>query len=228
MTDKQENFYSMFVVLYGFLLKFPAVVSSIPAFQRAAEKLGVLINQIREVDSGRPSIKSGKSEIKSTKKNDLASAVFQLASALYTYADEHSLPEILNRVDKGESYYKRMRDTALISEAKDLVNLTVGKETELLDHGLTAAEITEVSTLANEFETTMQELGSSEAEGNSATKSVYQLIGEAKDLVDNQLNVHAAKFKKKNPEFYSQYLSASRVVEVGVRHEKKEEPAPAG
>ena len=70
--------------------------------------------------------------------------------------------------------------------------------------------------------------GTSEAEGSSATKSVYQLIGEAKDIVDNQINIHAAKFKKKDPDFYNQFLSASRIVDSGVRYEKKTEPAPVG
>ena len=223
MTDKQENLFSMFVVLYGFLLKFPAVIASIPAFQRAVEKFGVLINEIKEVDSGRQSIKSGKSDQKSIKKDKLISAIYIVASSLYTYADENNKPEILNRVDKAESYYKRMRDTNLLMEAKDLVKLTAGIETELADQGLSSEEIAEVTTLAAEFEAAMKEVGTSEAEGTSATKSVYQLIGEAKNLFDNQINVHAEKFKNKNPEFYNQYLSASRVIDSGVRHEKKEE-----
>ena len=46
---------------------------------------------------------------------------------------------------------------------------------------------------------------------------------EAKDIVENQLNIYAEKFRIKNPDFYNQYISASKVVEHGVRHEKKEE-----
>jgi hypothetical protein len=68
MTDKQENMFSMFVVLYGFLSKFPDIVASIPAFKRAFVKLGLLIENIKEVDCGRESIKSGKSDLKSNKK----------------------------------------------------------------------------------------------------------------------------------------------------------------
>jgi hypothetical protein len=223
MTDKQENMFSMFVILYGFLSKFPDIVASIPAFKRAFEKLGALIEEIKEVDCGRESIKSGKSDLKSNRKNELASAIFIVASSLYTYADENNNLEILNRVDKTENYYKRMRDSNLILEAKELVKLTTGIETELLDQGLSAEEIAEAATLATEFENAMKEVGSSEAEGTAATKSVYELIGEAKDICDKQLNVHAAKFNKKNPEFYNQYLSASRIIDTGVRHEKKEE-----
>ncbi len=159
--------------------------------------------------------------------------VSQLASSLYTYAHEHDKLEILNRVDKSQTYYKRLRDTNLILEASDLVKMTQGIETELLDQGLTAEEIASVTTLSAEFETSMKELGTSEAEGSTATKSLYQLIGEAKEIVDNQLNVHAEKFKTKNPAFYNQYFSASRVIMSGARHEKKtdgpatETPKPA-
>ena len=45
-----------------------------------------------------------------------------------------------------------MRDSNLISEAHSLVELTKGIETELVDHGLTAEEITAVTNLASGFE----------------------------------------------------------------------------
>jgi hypothetical protein len=228
MTDKQENLYSMFVVLLGFLTKWLTVVSTIPAFKRAYDKFAAYIPEIKEVDSGRKSIKSGKGDIKATKKNELAAAVFHLASCLYTYADETDKPEILNRTGNTESYYKKMRDTNLVLEAKDLIKLTTGIETALADQGLEADDITLVTNLAKEFEDASVEVGTSSAEGSTATKTVYELIGEAKTLVENQLNVHAAKFRKKNPDFYNGYVAASKVIELGVRHEKKEEePAPA-
>lgn len=227
MTDKQENLFSMFVVLYGYLTKWLSLISTIPAFKRAYDKFGPMLEEIKTVDSGRPSLKSGKSDIKTAKKNELVSAVFQVASCLFTYADENDKAEILNRTDKTENYYKRMRDVNLLLEAKDVVKLTEGLETELAEHGLTAEEIALTTTLAAEFENSMKELGGSDAEGSSATKTVYQLIGEAKAIVDNQFNVHAAKFRTKNPEFYNGYLASSKVVELGVRHEKKEEETTA-
>ena len=60
--------------------------------------------------------------------------------------------------------------------------------------------------------------------GITATKTVYKLIGETKYLVDNYLDKYAFKFKEKNADFYNQYLSISRVLAKGVRHEKTEEP----
>ncbi len=146
-----------------------------------------------------------------------------MVSSLHTYAHEHDKPEILNRVEKSEGYFRRMRDTTLILEAQDLVKFTQGIETELADHGLTAEEIASVTELAAAFEMAMKDLGTSEAVGTSATKSVYQLMNEAKDIVDNQLNIYAEKFKTKNPDFYNQYVSASRVIASGVRYEKKPE-----
>lgn len=223
MTDKQENMYSMYVVLYGFLTNRMAVVLTIPAFKRAYDRLGAVIEQIKEVDSGRQTITSGKSDIKAKKKSELIEAIYNAASALYTYADETGKPDILNRVDKGESYYKRMRDSNLVLEAKNIVKLTVGIETELAEHGLSAEEIAHASSLAAEFEAAMKEMGTSEADGSTATKSVYQLIGDAKDLIDNQLSVHAAKFRTKNPEFYNGYSAVCKVINSGVRHDKKEE-----
>lgn len=224
MTDKQENMFSMFTILNGYLESNAATIAEIPAFQRAHTKFAGLLKDIQDVDSGRQSIKSGKSEVKGNKKNELVAAIFQITSALFTYADEHDRPEILNRVDNAESYYKRMRDSNLILEARGLVELTKGIETELVDHGLTAEEIAAVINLANGFEAAIKDLGTSEAEGSNATKTVYQLIGEAKDVVDNQLDRHVEKFKAKNSDFYEKYWSARRVIDTGTRHEKKEAP----
>ena len=226
MTDKQENQFSTFTILDGFLATNTVVVGTIPAFLRAHQNFTLKLEDIKKVDGGRQTIKAGKSEIKTRTKNELAAAVYQVASSLYTYAHEHDKPEILNRVDTSEGFYRRMRDTALLLEAKDLVKLTQGIESELVEHGLTAEEIASVPTLVTAFENAMKELGTSEAVGTTATKSVYQLMGEAKDIVENQLNIYAEKFKTKNPDFYNQYISASKVVDHGVRHEKKED-APA-
>jgi hypothetical protein len=223
MTDKQENLYSMFIVLLAYLTKWIAVVNSIPAFKRACEKFGVLVADIKDVDSQRPSIKTGKADIKTEKKNALANAINQAASALYTYAHENNKQDILKNINTTENYYKRMRDTNLLGEAVNIVKLTAGLETELADHGLTAEEIAAITTCAAEFKTALEDMGTSEAEGTTATKSVYQLIGEAKELIEHQLNVHAEKFKTKNADFYNGYLTASRVIDTGVRHEKKDE-----
>src|SRR5690606_31661349 len=144
MTDKQENIFSMFTVLHGFLTANSAVVSTVPAFQTATEKLGSLIQDIQDVDSGRKTIKAGKSDLKAKAKNELAEAVYEAASALYTYALEKDLPDIIERTDNSETFYKKMRDTVLLNEAADVVRLTEGRETDLLQHGLTAEEIADI------------------------------------------------------------------------------------
>ncbi len=227
MTDKQENIFSMFTVLHGFLTANSAVVSTVPAFQTATEKLGSLIQDIQDVDSGRKTIKAGKSDLKAKAKNELAEAVYEAASALYTYALEKDLPDIIERTDNSETFYKKMRDTVLLNEAADVVRLTEGRETDLLQHGLTAEEIADIDVKRTTLQNAIVAMGTSTGESINATKSVYELIGEAKDLVNKQLDRHAVRFRKTNPEFYNQYAAASRVIEMGVRHENNQ-PAPEG
>ncbi|MFA6598108.1 MAG: hypothetical protein WCS69_10325 [Ignavibacteriaceae bacterium] len=226
MTDKQENLFSMFTILHGFLKTESTIVGTIPAFQRATGKLEGLIADIQDVDSGRKSIKTGKNSIKVNSKNELASAVFQVANALFTYADDKGVPEIRERVDNTENFYKKMRDTNLTSEAIDLVKLTEGKETELTEHGLTAEEIADVGLKSEAFKKNLEISGTSEGESVNATKTVYELIGEAKDLIDNQIDRFAEKFKTINPDFFTKYTTARRVLELGARSVKKEEPVP--
>jgi hypothetical protein len=225
MTDKQENLFSMFTVLHGFLTQNSAVVSQVPAFQRSYEKLGTLIEDIRDVDSGRKTITAGKSDIKTKARDDLAAAVYEAASALFIYADENDLPDISDRTDYPETYYKRMRDTAMLSEAADIVKLTEGKETELADYGLTAEEIAAIGTKKDALNNAIVAMGTSTGTSVNATKSVYELIGEAKDLIDKQIDRHAVRFRSSKPEFYNMYLTASRVIDAGVRHDK-EDTAP--
>lgn len=225
MTDKQENMFSMFTVLHGFLTANSTVVSTVPAFQAASDKLGTLIQDIRDVDSGRKTIKAGKGDLKVKAKNELAEAVYEAASALYTFALENDLPDLIERTDNSESFYKKMRDTNLISEAADIVKLTEGRETELLQHGLTAEEIADIGTKSTALQNAIVAMGTSSGESMNATKSVYELIGEAKDLVNKQLDRHAVRFRKSNPDFYNQYVTASRVIDTGVRHDNNQ-PAP--
>lgn len=221
MTDKQEDYYSMLTVLNSLLIKFVTVVAEIPAFKRALEKFSPLLERIKQVDSERGSITSGKTDVKGNIRNNLIASVTQTAAALSTYADEHDKPEILNRVDKTNSYYNRLRDTNLIIEATALVNLTKGIETELEDHGLKSEDIANLTSLAASYEESIKEVGTSSGEGKSATASVYSLIGEAKYLVEHQFDKHVEKYKTKNRDFYDKYWDARKVVETGVRHNKK-------
>ena len=227
MTDKQENMFSMFLVLHGYLSQNSAVVSSIPAFQKAYEKLGTLIQDIKDVDSGRKSIKAGKGDLKTKARNELSEAVYEAASALFTYADEKNLPDILERADHYETYYKKLRDTNLLSEAADIVKLTEGKEADLLEHGLTAEEIAEIGIKSDTLRNALVDLGTSSGDSINATKSVYELIGEAKDIIDKQLDRHAMRMRKSNAEFYNKYQTASRVIAAGVRYDNNTQPEPA-
>lgn len=224
MTDKQEDYFSMLIVLNALLINFITTVESIPAFKRALDLFTPLLEKIKQVDSGRGSITSGKTDIKGSVRSDLINAVTLAASALFTYAGEHNKPEILNRVDRPDSYYSRMRDSNLIMEATALLNLTKGIETDLVEHGLNADEITSLTTLADTYKKAIEEAGTSSVDGTSATANVYQLIGEAKFIVENKFDKHIKIFRKKNPEFYEKYWSARKVVETGIRHNKKDAP----
>ncbi|MDP3583255.1 MAG: hypothetical protein Q8S39_15065 [Ignavibacteria bacterium] len=92
----------------------------------------------------------------------------------------------------------------------------------MVDHGLTAEEIAAVTNLASGFEAANKDLGTSEAEGSNATKTVYQLIGEAKDIVDNQLDRHVEKFKAKNSDLHEKYWSARRVIDSSTRLKRRQ------
>jgi hypothetical protein len=221
MTDRQSDFLKMLKVLFALFTSFSIVVESIPAFKRAVEKLGTLITDIVDADTGRPIIKSGKSKIKTALKKKFGKAVYNLANSLATYADEHNKPEIASLVEHPETYYTKMRDINLPLEANRLIQLTKGIEAELLDHGVTAEEITTLINLSREFNESMTNLRKSVAKGSSATKSVYQLIGEANSLLSNRFKRHMKRLKESNPDFYTQYTSACKVIEHSSTHEKK-------
>jgi hypothetical protein len=223
MTDLQSDVFRMLKLLAAFLKKNVELVLTIPAFKRGLDKLELLITEITDADSGRPSITSGKAKAKNNAKEKLAKAIYNLGLGLFTYAHEHKKPEVLARVGHTKNYYFNYRDANLPLEAADLVKLTVGIEAELLDHGISAEQIAKVTTLSKIFEAAVDDLGTSEAKGTGATKSVYQLIGEAQELVRNQLNAHAEKLKEEHHEFYTQYQNASHIVEHGGKQSKKDD-----
>jgi hypothetical protein len=225
MSDEQLDFYTMLTKVDGFLFKNITIVESIPAFNRGYLKLNPILVRIKNIDSGRESIGSGVSDIKTDTRNKLIECLIETDAGLYTYAAEHNKPEILSRVDKPNSYYKRMRDTNLILEATGLAELTKGIETELAEHGLAATDLTKLNTLSSSFEQMIKEMGTSGSEGVNATSVVYQLIGEAKDLVEKLLDKYALQVKKNNEEFYVKYMNSRNVVETGVRHGKEENAA---
>ena len=59
MNDKQENQFSTYTVLDGFLTTNSTVVATIPAFLRSHQSFTSKLTDIKRVDGGRQSIKSG-------------------------------------------------------------------------------------------------------------------------------------------------------------------------
>ncbi len=223
MTDKQENLFSMYTVLCGYLSTRNIIVNSVPAFSRTYEKLRSLVEEIKNFENSMFGLKGSKSDSIINRKIRLATSAALVSEVIYIYSDEKDIPGLRDKTDKNENYFKRLNNTNLLLEANELMKMVSGMKGELSEYGLTGEEINDLADNIKFFEEAVQSTSENDIEIPDTNGSVYKLIGEAKYIIENRLDKYAHRFKYTDPDFYAQYFTARRINETDTRNSKKEE-----
>ncbi len=227
MNLSQMNHLSMYKRVNDLLTAESEIVTSIPAFKRAADQLGANINTISEVDSGKVVYTEGKAEVKSESKFQLARAVYIISSSLCNYAIENDMADLEKNTDYSESALSRLPEQELLSVSKAIINLTTGKEDALLEQGLTAEEITNANDKIVKYEAAITEAGTGVQKSISATKTLGSLFQDTNELLRKRLDRYVNKMENDKPDFYNRYYAARRIIDFAATHNKSTEPVPS-
>ncbi|MBZ0200898.1 MAG: hypothetical protein K8H86_13590 [Ignavibacteriaceae bacterium] len=223
MRGKLENYFSMLRSVDGLLKLNTVIVDTVAAFKRAALELSGLLTEVSELETTKPSTTTGKTEKKQNAKYALCEAGANLCSAIRVYAEETEKPDLLMEARYTESDFKRMRDTELPDKAGAVKNLATQNLAVLADYGVDQAEIDSLAALITAYNAAMGEKDDIVADSIYSTEALDGLADKGRAII-KRLDLFTDRMQTKQPEFCGKYLTARRIIDVGIRHEAPAEP----
>jgi hypothetical protein len=222
LDQAKLNWVNMFFTVVLPLGKFGSLVDTITLFRSAVDIFiantvrirPLMALQIREI--------AGVAADKAEAREIMTRAVYPIAGILLTYA-----------IDKGDMTLKEIANisrTDLLSgnagisasKAREIVIEAEPRSTELVQYGIKAETIADAKTKIETFESLIGEPRDAIAVRHAAAVQLDDLIHENLSLLKNKLDKFMLQFQYTHPEFYEEYMMARVVVDLGVRHEKKE------
>ncbi|MCL5031612.1 MAG: hypothetical protein M1480_21630 [Bacteroidetes bacterium] len=218
MNLRQSAFVSKMKDLVTFFALQTVKVATITAFKEAADEMATLVVEVEKADQSRETTTSGQAKIIAAAKLTAVKAIFRIATVLSTFAYKNKKLDLCARVTKHESDFAHLSESELVKEGKEIIRLAEENQAGLPSHGLKETEIADAKAAVEGFENSLTDRGTKDTQSIGETKSVYEIIAQMKQLLKNELNIHAKKFIEDDPEFYDGYKYNATVVYHPAHH----------
>lgn len=192
--------------------QYPNVVSLIPTFATGINRLETISNQIDVLSVQQAKNITGVTDDKNAVMEDVIDYMIELSGAVHSYAVSTNNQTLKAKVNYKESTIERMSQPDLITAAAIVIEEADKIGPALANEGISTTELNEFRTAFDKFKETSSEPREAIIDRTGYTQQLADLFSEASDLKKNTLDRLAIQFKRKAPEFYAKYKSASMVI----------------
>jgi hypothetical protein len=227
MNKRLKNKLTMYKAVLSYLEQEEAIWQQNALFAQVVQEMKNLIEQIEATLQLTNTDNSGVVQKKTNIQNDLIDAAFILMGTLQVMAVRTGNTILQGKTNLTKSDFQRMPDEQLTIVCKNLIDLLKKNLNALAEYGVVAADVTDLETKLNSYQTSLPTHRMTVSERKAANLKLQGLTAEVDILLKKQLDLMAARFKKSHPDFYAVYLNDRKVVDYGIRHEKPEETEPA-
>lgn len=159
-------------------------------------------------------------------RKELEEHCFYIASALHSIGSFEKNSGITAVTALKESTLKNYMEDMLVTKAKTLHTLAKENTEKLANYGIVEADITKLDELIKKFASIQTIPRSMVVDRKAAKLSLEDAVGQAKDMLTDQIDLQMEMLRKREPDFYNAFLAARKVVDTGIRHKKKEDAKP--
>jgi hypothetical protein len=150
----------------------------------------------------------------------------KVSGSLLAYASVTNNAELTGIADYTKSELMKARDNIFYDKARIIYEAAQPLATQLAGYNIVAADITQFQTLLGQFLTTIPKRRNATAVSKSATTAIGGLFKDVDAILKNKLDKLVLSFRVTNPDFYTNYLNARIIVDLGAGKGPEEEPIP--
>lgn len=222
MTKQQKNKLVMMKGLLSYLKLNSAIWENSVPFTTAVTELEELITSIETTWQSTKVDQSGLVAEKRNLKASLVNSIFAISSQMYAMACKTKDLVLQGKVNFSKSELEALRDGELPTTSKTVSELARTKLPELVTYEVTAAGLDALDELTGQYNTSLSTPRNSVSERMANNVRIKGLFAFAKVLLNEQVKYQMIRYEISDPEFYTGYLNASKIVDYGIRHEKPE------
>jgi len=226
MIKRFENKMVMLKALLRLLRLNQSLWQSSGPLINAVNELENLMNQIESTRLITDENHSGLVTEKTNLQNSLINKAFEIASLLHAWASMSGNSVLLKKVDFPISDLQRQRDNELASTCKGILALARENIGGLYQYQLNENDLNNLDNQINQYESGLPNHRISILERKAANEKIKELHASIDRILVDQLDRIMFRFNTTNPDFYTSYLNARKVVGYGTRHEKTPESTP--
>ncbi|WP_320052757.1 hypothetical protein [uncultured Acetobacteroides sp.] len=191
------------------------LATTVPGFLELVEKIDpAMLESEKEI--------SAPSADKETIREGLEEETFLLAMALRSLGNFEKNTTLTEATSFSESNLKNMMEDTLVTTAKKVIGLGKENVKKLAGYGIVEADLTRHEEMIAQFSTIQTIPRSKLVDRKAAKEALVEVVDAAKERLTEQIDLQMELLRRREPAFYSAYQSARKIVDIGIRHEKKD------
>jgi len=201
----------------AFLDKYNGVWSNVPAFVTAVADLKTAVADIGTETGKQQNPTAGATAGKAQTRDALEDKILELADQLSALAETNGDVELAARVELTRSALDKFSDDELGATATLVGGLTTANLPALADYLVTAADVTQLTTLTGAFSAIKTAPRTAVVERAAATSALPDRVAKASRILRGRIDKLVTKFRQTNPDFVAGYRVARVIVDRGGR-----------
>ena len=188
-------------------------VALIPKFYAGMSRLKEIVTELELLRVLQEQDITGITEDKNQTKEELIAMLADVSGALQSYAIDKKNNELFEKIYFSESTIDSFREakismvgTIIISEAEKLAS------EDLSEEGITPEEMASLKKMHDDYKLMLQAPRKAIIERSNNTEKISTLIEEGWDIKRDRLDKLISQFKRKDPDFFIKYQSASHII----------------
>ena len=205
MNARQEAKLGMYNAVLTHVEANPAITATVPAFAAVATQLRTIYNSIVDAAQQEAQATAGITMNKTQSRETLCTEAANIAAAVYAYAMSVSNHELKEQVNFSVSKLLQTRDELLVPVCNTIHQKATDNLASLANYGVTAARLTALQTLIDEFAAMIPGPRNAASVRAAARTSMAALFTQADELIKKQMDKLALQFKPANTAFYNAF-----------------------
>lgn len=187
--------------------------SGIPVMVNAKNEFDELIQRILEVNERTLSQSGAVTASKAGTLDAVVQKAVMLSGAMQAYAAFTGNVELAAKVKLTKTDITSARETDVEKTVSPVINAARKEMTNLADYGITEAQITELETSIDDFNSMIGRPRTIRNQAFAAISELEELVNTANDVAKQKLDNLMLLFQTTQPGFYDEYLRARTIVD---------------
>ena len=216
MTDRQENYLSMFRTVIAVCDQNLTLITPITALNTAYNTFKTKVTVIYATAKQQGIQLTGVAEDKMVLKRNLAHTGNIVAMVVKAYAVSKGDNTLKAEVDFAESTLFANRDETIINNCQTIYDRANTNLAALAAFGITTAVMTTLQNALTAFRTKVAAPTVARDVRAVATENLVLQLDEANSILRNQVDNNIKIFQLSNPDFWKLYRNARKIIDLGV------------